>query len=123
MATQRQIDAYRKRLANIEAKGIIALTAECVGAVVVVREWAPLGEPPMVGSPTMGTLVGYTVRVSNGLLGPSVAVDVTVCTDCVGKRGTCGDVYERTLRDVLLLAIRRNEGGVRESLAPTMEAP
>lgn len=100
----RQIEGYRRRLAKVAEKGADALTAECVGAVVRVREW---GEDDLVG-----TLIAYTVRSFAGLIGPRVGVDVTVCTDCVGRPGSCGPRYEVTLTDVLLLDIRRNEDGV-----------
>jgi hypothetical protein len=108
MATKREIEAYRKRLARIG--GAInpgaQLTSECLYAVVTYLD-------EFGGEEKVGTLVGYSHRIGQGLFGPRVVTDITVCTDCAHRKGRCGPDFEVTATDVAVLEVVRN--GDREA--------
>lgn len=98
MATLRQIDAYRRRLAKIT--GTAQLTTECLGAVVQVGN--------VEADPVLGTLVSFTQRQRVGLFGMQLATDVVLCPTCVGRSADCSRDDEIQLKDVWLLTITRN---------------
>lgn len=109
MATQRQVDAYRRRLAKISAQDSPGhhLTAECLQAVVTFHAlWPHESEDGQ-----QGTLVGFGYRIGQGLFGPRLMVDITVCDDCVHRKGQCGPDHEQHFEDVVITAIVRNGDG------------
>lgn len=111
MTTGREIEAYRRRLSRI--KKSFDLTGACLHAVMA---WADFeaGEPVV----RCGTLSSFRIYTGEGLLGPQVWVEVTVCTACVGINATereCEDA-ERTylLFAATEIDLYRNEDGVRD---------
>ncbi len=103
MASKRQLDAYRNRLAKISA-GDAPLTPECLNAVVTVTD--------MSGQERTGTLVQFTYRIAWGLLGPRTSLSVRLCPECVDRRGNCPRASDLPiLDDVSVVTIRRNGDG------------
>lgn len=100
-ATKRQIDAYRVRLAKINAAE--GLTTECIGAVVTVYV------DPGCNVEVTGTLSGFTHRLGFGLFGQRIVTDVSLCLGCVHKPGgnACNEP-ETSYADVALVEVVRN---------------
>jgi hypothetical protein len=104
MATQRQIDAYRRRLAKIKSGA--GLTAECVGAVFYGGV-----EEPMSADQEVGTIIGVEHCQGWGLFGPTVWTRVKLCKACVHKKGgdRCVQADDTEWRLVLWVdEVRRN---------------
>lgn len=114
MITDRQIDAYRRRLAKIEKA--FGLTGECLDAVIA---WADFVE----GEPVVccGTLVEFRIYTGVGLFGPTRYVDVTICTACVGEPASEQRCEEskatHTIVAGAVVDLFRNEDGVRDRAA------
>ena len=87
MATARQIEAYRKRLAKITAP--TQLTPECINAVMEQANGVITGG---TGAPyaTTGTIAALQYDVREGMFGPAIRVQVKLCTKCVDQpSGNC----------------------------------
>ena len=113
MTSERQIQAYRRRLEKIVEKGAIGLTAECLGAVASVRGTVSVGRGLPRQDQLVGTLISYTHAQRPGFLTDFfIATDVTLCLACVNQRGQCTERDLRTVTNVTLIDLARNVRGV-----------
>lgn len=109
MATAREIEAWRRRLARRTTAEDLAV--ECIGAVIAFTDSETEDQ-------VVGTLTSVRAYQGIGLFGPVVRVDVTVCTDCVGRVGLrCEESDPYTLSPVDKVTLLRNEDGVAEAIA------
>lgn len=113
MTTARAIEAYRRRLAKRETA--YELTGECLGAVIA---WADFqdGEPLV----RCGTLTAFKVYTGAGLFGPTRYVEISICSECVGRQPTtCEESAEatHTVYASTVINLHRNEAGVRDQVA------
>lgn len=109
MASERQVEAYRKRLAKIAGKGAAMLTSECLGAVASVEGSIVEGRGIAKQKKVVGTLVSYQHAHRLGMFGLRIITNVTVCTACVHQRAQCAPRDLRTVTDVILLDLVRND--------------
>lgn len=106
MEQREQVEAYRGRLALVDEAH--KLTAECMNSVIAFFNTDGDGEL------TIGTLTGWRFYQGIGLFGPQLRIEVTICTECVGREARdCVDRGPFNLYAVHPIALFRNEDNVR----------
>ena len=102
MATKKQIDAYRARLAKIDDQN--KLTHESLGAVFT---GGVAGEP----DPVIGTLMSIRHSMGMGLFGPTTYTYVKLCPACAHQKST-GCIDPEEVMVTWLDSVVRNGDGV-----------